>query len=312
MKKIILPILLIAASALNAQEVNYTKVLDDPSKHPWLSINLELFQMDVGFRNLDGLSFNTGLWGYVEPVYGKLGINYTLRKSYITLAKLGNPNYPGNTEIDLGGYLIYNTKQRTRTTKIVLKVESGKNKSGDEITTTTFIKIPAEVKIMNGFRGGINHKSGPMGFEIDGLFAKDVKIDMQTKISSQAIYAGIFSRKIRNVVIKDPVYGRSFHSLGREFYFDGLFFVSNRFSSLDKGRKPNIIKGGINVSDTVKNNTAQGFLGFRAGYKMYQVAPKSEIGKKFGMAAGGEFGYRPYQGWFITATLGITIGKKRP
>lgn len=312
MKKIILPLLVLFTTAISAQKVDYTKVLDDPSKHPWLSINLELFQMDLGLRNLDGFAFNAGLWGYVEPVYNRIGVNYTLRRSYLLLGKLGNPNYPGNTEIDLGGYFIYKNKQRTKNTKIVLKVESEKNKEGNDVSTTTFIKIPAEVKTMSGFRGGINHKSGPMNFEIDGLFAEDVKIDLQTKISSQALYAGLFTRKIRNIVIKDPIFGRSGNSSGQEFYVDGLFFLSNKFTSLASGKEPNIKPGGENVSDTVKNNTAQGILGFRAGYKIYQVAPKSETGKKFGMAAGGEFGYRPYQGWFITASLGITIGKRRP
>lgn len=254
---------------------------------------------------------NSAIWGYYEPIYGKIGINYLARKSVLSLAKLGNKNYPGVFEADLGSYLILSNKIKTKNTKIVLKSSTTSNYKGDRITTTTFIMVPALVKSMSGIRGGIYHKSSPLTLEANSSFAKDVKIDMEASISSQAVYAGIFTRKLRNIVINTEQYGTCFNSLGNELYLDAMLFISNKFISVENSNTRPPIQGGINITDTVKNNSKQGIFGIRMGYKKYQIAPKSEIGKRFGMSATFEMGYRPYHGIFMNAGIGMTIGKKR-
>jgi hypothetical protein len=312
MKKILLNIILLCVTQLKAQQVNYSVVLDNPNLHPKTSINLEFMNLDFGFRNIEGMSFNSALWGYYEPVYGKMGVNYLARKSILSLGRMGNKNYSGVWEADLGGYLILGTTRKTKNTKVVLKSSSSTTNTGRSVTTTTFIMVPAIVKNMNGVRAGLYHKSSPMAFEANGSFAKDVKIDMETNISSQAIYGGLFTRKLRNIVINTEQYGRCINSLGTEVYFDVMLFVNNRFTSVAGTGNFNPTPGGVNVSDTIKNNTKQGVLGFRLGYKKYQIAPKSEIGKKFGMSATAEIGYRPFHGIFLNAGIGMTIGKRRP
>lgn len=312
MKRIIITLLIIFPLIIYAQKVDYKVVLDDPYKHPQLSVNLEFLNIDMAFRNVEAVSMNSALWGYYEPVYGKIGINYLARKSILSLARLGNKNYPGVFEADLGSYLIFSNSTKTKNTKIILKSSTSTNYKGDRITTTTFIMVPALVKSMNGARGGIYHKSSPLILEANSSFAKDVKIDMEASISSQAVYAGFFTRKIRNIVIDTEQYGTCFNSLGNEIYLDAMFFISNKFQTVENSNSRPPIKGGINISDTVKNNSKQGIFGIRMGYKKYQIAPKSEIGKRFGMSATFEMGYRPYHGIFMNAGIGITIGKRRP
>lgn len=312
MKKLTTTLLLFSCLYLNAQQVSYKLILDDPSAHPKTSVNLEIMNLDFGFRNIDGLSFNSAIWGYHEPIYGKVGINYLVRRSWFVTGRLANPNNPPVWEIDLGGYLILRTTKKSKPTKVVLKSTNSTASNGNRVTTTTFITIPATVKTMSGIRGGVYHKSSPMGFEKEGLGTKDVLIDMETSISSQAIYGGLFTRKLRNVVISTDQYGQRINSLGTEVYLDGMLFVSNRFTSVANSDANKGIPGGLNVTDTIKANSNQGLWGIRVGYKKYQIAPKSEIGKRFGMSATFELGYRPFHGVFMNAGIGLTIIKRRP
>lgn len=173
--------------------------------------------------------------------------------------------------------------------------------------------VPATVKYMSGVRGGIYHKSGPFEFEEFELKQNNVNytLDLQTVISSQAIYAGLFRRSITNVSIDAQKYGKRGNSAGSEIYFDAMLFVNNSFKSAMTEAVPSL-KPGDDVDDAVKAYKQQGILGFRTGYRIYQIAPQSETGKKFGMCGTFELGYRPYHGFFINAGLGMTLVKNRP
>ena len=103
MKKSILIILLALPLLSIGQQINYSVKVDDPKSYPWLSINTDLIQLELIQNSIDAWSFNFGVWGYVEPI-NKFGATYNIKKSWLALGRLGNSDYPGNTDLQLGGY----------------------------------------------------------------------------------------------------------------------------------------------------------------------------------------------------------------
>lgn len=60
----------LACLSVHAQNVNDRVQRDFAEIDPLVILNFELLQIDMGIRNLDGASFNSGVWGIVEPVRG--------------------------------------------------------------------------------------------------------------------------------------------------------------------------------------------------------------------------------------------------
>ena len=302
MKNLIV-LLIVLGSSINAlsQNINYEVVKDEPHE-PKVSINLDLFNMDMNTGvnselsnlRLENYSMNIGLFGYVK-IIDRLDVDFNVHKSYLTLGRIIFKEYPGNTELN-GGINLWLTKRNvTRNTKVVLDV-----KQGSETTTTTFLTIPATLLKRFGLRAGLYAKSGPFNFNDyagDGITTPFE----QTKIGSYGVYGGFNSRKITNIIIKDEKYGRSFSSIGRDIYLDALIIPINRFKDLNDD--------GANVSQEVQAFKATSPIGFRVGYRTFQVEKKKFTGKKFGICGVGEFGYKPYQGWFLTAGFGVTLVK---
>lgn len=298
MRNILLTSLLLSLCALTfAQTVNYEIIKDAPYE-PKISVNLDLFNMDlntdISNLRLDNISMNLGLFGYVKLI-DRLDIDFNVHKSWLTLGKIGYKEYPGNTELNAGGNLWLSKKEVVKNVKVVLK--QTQNSSS---TTTTFIEAPVKHMKRFGVRGGLYSKTGPFNFKEYSGDDGSSSIE-QTKISSFGIYAGVNFRSISNFIIKDDVYGRSFNSGGRDIYFEGLFVPVNRFKDLNNNN--------ANVSETVRDFKTTLPVGFRIGYRTYQVEKKEFTGKKFGMCGIGEFGYKPYQGWFLTAGFGLTLVK---
>ena len=302
MKKVALSILtFICLTYTMGQTINYNVIKNEPIE-PNISINLDFFNLDLNtdVQNLrtDNMSFNAGLFGYVK-LAGPLEVDFNVHRSWLVLGKISFQDYPGHTELN-GGINFWLTKRDvTKDTRVVLK--SDVSRSGNiETTSTTYITVPALHRKRIGLRGGLYSKSGPFNFE---AYAGDLDNQdiVETKISSFGIYGGFNFRTITNIIIKDNVYGRSMNSAGRDVYIDAIFAPINRFKDLNND--------GDNVSETIRGLRTTSPIGFRLGYKTYQVEKKNFTGKKFGICGIGEFGYKPYQGWFITAGFGVTLVK---
>lgn len=269
---------------------------------------------------MDGVSFNLGVWGYYEALYQKVGINFLARRSWLTMGQLVNKDYPANFELDAGGYMILKTYEKNKNVKVTLKTKQNSqtvrygNQEYQQLNMQeTFIMVPATVKYMAGPRLGIYHRTSPMEFD-DLNFNQNnnnYTLNLRTVYGTQAVYAGLFRRSIKNVSVDVEKYGKRGNSGGVEIYFDALLFINSSFKSAMSSTAPNI-SSGEDVKQVVKDNTKQGIFGFRAGYRIYQVAPKSETGKRFGMCGTFEVGYKPYHGFFANAGLGMTLVKKRP
>jgi|GEM_PF-2034774 len=286
-----------------SQNVDYKILYDDPVA-PKLSINLDLISMDMGVKNLDGSSINIGTFGYFEPV-AALGAQWNIKKSILSLGKLGYKEFPGNLDASLGGYFMLQRKTVTKSTRIILSREYkgttySKNVSGDRMKTTTeevtFITIPAKRYVQRGLRGGFYFKRGAFtseNVEIPGID--------EMSLTSMGVYGGITARSIKNVFIETSTNGVQYNSIGDDFALDVLFIPVNSFRDLNDDNNP--------VGDQVRTTLGNFPLGFRLVWLRYQVEGKAKTGKKFGYAGSFEGGYKPYQGWYIGFSYGITLVK---
>ena len=288
-----------------AQNVEYKVLYDNPDVKPWLNVNLDILQLDMGISNIDGFSFNIGSFGFFEPVE-RIGVNYNIKFPWLTAGKLGNKNYPSNFDLDLGGYFGLISYSKNKKTQIILKKEykgsAYSNNSNNRPTeTVTFIMAPAQQKVYIGARAGIIYKKGPFNY---GHYQDDMfylgEVD-ETALSSFGFYAGIYKRRLRNVFLDVTGYGTRFNSIGDDFYLDALIYASNRFTDI-------ITKA--DVTDYINTNAGASPIGFRVGWMRYQIEKKSRTGKMFGGSAKFEGGYKPYQGWFVSGGIAITLIKK--
>tara|TARA_B100000508_G_scaffold141095_1_gene146749 strand:- start:26242 stop:27156 length:915 start_codon:yes stop_codon:yes gene_type:complete len=281
------------------QRVNYDVIKNEPVE-PKISVALDLFQLDAntGWPNLrtDNMSFNIGMVGYVK-VLPMLEVDYNLHKGFLTLGRMANENYPGNTDLNAGVNFLLPGIKKTKSTKVVLASET--TRSGNtETTNTTYIMVPAQWKRRLGFRGGVKFKNGPFNYQdyidestLDGLD--------ELGMMSTGIYGGVMLRSIRNIVIDSDNFGLSFNSLGSDLYLDVIVNPINRFVDVNNNNEV--------VSQEVKDFQSVFPIGFRIGYETFQVEQRTVIGKRFGITWNGEFGYQPYRGIFINAGIGLSV-----
>lgn len=295
---------LITACIVNAQQVNYTVTHDNADTNPWLVVNLDLFQLDFFLNSLDGTSFNFGAWGHVQPLSPNWGGEYNFKRSWFTLGRIAAPEMPAHTELNLGGYFFFRSKLKTgKRTKVVLNSETKDvlYQPGTQVSTTTFIMVPGQRKRFLGVHGGFYRKSHGFGFDKIGEDYIDFPYEYGS-FASTAIYGGLLSRSFINLFIDTDTHGTCFNSIGNDVYADVIISVSNNFKSLE----------GENINSTIKPEfEGEGPLGFRVGWKRYQIEQKALTGKRFGMSANFEVGYKPFLGWFVNGGIGITLIKAK-
>lgn len=145
MKALTLTAGILISCLLFGQKVNYNVIKDEPVE-PKISIALDLFQLDAntGIPNLrtDNMSFNIGLVGFVK-ILPVLEIDYNLHKGFLTLGRIANENYPGNTDLNAGVNFLLPGRTKTKKTKVVLDKDVSRSAT-TETTTTTYIMVPAK------------------------------------------------------------------------------------------------------------------------------------------------------------------------
>jgi hypothetical protein len=247
--------------SLTAQKVNYDIIKDEPVE-PKISIALDLFQLDAntGWPDIrvDNISFNIGLIGYVK-ILPMLEIDYNLHKGILTLGRLANENYPGNTDLNAGVNFLLSSRTKRKESKVVLDQSSNGSTS-----TTTYLMVPANVKKRFGLRAGVRFKNGPFNYSdyIDGDFTSDIQLQ-ELGMLSTGVYGGLMLRSITNIVIENEEYGVSFNSLGSDLYLDVLINPVNRFVDVNNNNQV--------VSQEVKDAKSAFPIGFRLGYETFQV-----------------------------------------
>jgi hypothetical protein len=293
-----------------AQTVNYKVIKDEPIE-PKVSVNLDIFNIDINTKikrlQVDNISFNLGTFGHVMPV-NFAGVDFNIHKSWLVAGKLGFKEYPGNFELNLGGFFFFTNRTVTKLkTRVVLK-SSSSTYNNKTVTTTTFIEMPAQKQKRFGVRGGIYQKSGPFNFED---FSDDPNDNFDppppfeyAKYFSFGFYGGLLWRNITNITIETDQYGKCGTSGGTDVYLEAMVIPVNKFTALDP-----LYTGPKDATALIKGVGSEAPVGFRIGFKKYQVEKKAITGKKFGRAGIAEFGYRPYIGWFASAGVAITLVK---
>ncbi len=284
MKTILSTIVMLSVSYLYSQDLIQYKVLKNDPSEPKNSLNLEFVNMDVNTKFVDNLSLNIGLFGYTK-LTNNLNVAYQVNKSYMVLGKLLNKQFPGNLDINAGFQIFLTDNTFNRNVSIVLESKD-KTVGKTTYTMTKSLSVPATLRKKLGIQGGAIVKRSAFEFaDTENLLAH----------TSIGFYTGILSRKITNVVIYDDKYGNSFKSFGSDIFFDALVLPINTFKSVETG--------------LAEKHKSQPF-GFRCGYRLYQVEKKAYTGKKFGISGTASFGYRPHQGWNLSAGIGVSILKQ--
>ncbi len=295
---------------LSAQNVHYTVLQDDPEIRSKFNLNLDLFQMDFSTSILDASSFNVGLWGHYEITDNRLQAEWLVRKSWFVLGRLGNNKLSGNFEINAGvNFFLSSATRQKNNIKIVLKTEykgtyynfsKGAYYSIEEVT---FIQVPGKVHKNKGVRGGVYSKTNPYIIDYEKVYPGGLGNDFEGKMNAAGIYLGGIINRTLNIFIKTDEYGVQYNSISDNFYADILVLPVVSFSPLT----PNA-NAGINEESVLKTKLGSP-LGFRIGWKRYQVAPKKLTGKKFGMSGSFEAGIKPYLGLFFNGGISITLVK---
>jgi hypothetical protein len=312
MKRSILLLAFVFGGILNArsQTISYTMKSNNPeSYHPRLSLNVNLFALETSFSTIEATSFYSAIWGHFM-LHDRLGIQGNFQRSWLTLAKLGNKNMPTASEYQAGAMLFLTKRIRQRKEKVILKSKES-TYNNRRVTTTTFIEVPANVVKYFGFRGGLYYKNTAFNVE------KDATLDAEglslASLQCSGLYAGIISRRLTHVVIDVPEYGgKRFKSIGFDFYMDGMLQFQNKFILRDDPFAVSTIglKNGDDITDQIKKSYGTNLMGFRIGMSAFQIAPKSETNKKFGMSYNFEAGLMPYHGYYVKGGIGITLFKK--
>lgn len=296
-KYVKLGVVVLFTNIVTAQTVKYSVLTDNPEKYiPRLNINIDLFQMDGSFYNFEGLSFNTGVWGNYM-IQEKLGVNASINKSLFTFGRITDKNFRGNFEFQAGAVFLPLKSVKTKNINVILSQHESENITTNErVTTTRSIKVPGQVIRYRGLRVGVINKS--IGFNLDELSKKYGSPGDNHNYYSLALYGGLMKKSLKNLSIQVEGEGKKGSSCADEIFFDATF---NAVSLWD---------GDPVFSKTVKTAVNQLPFGFRFGWNRYQIAPKSETGKRFGGSGHFEFGWRPYQGWYVAGSISLTLIKK--
>lgn len=294
---------LFAVGSATAQTVNYKVTTNDVSNPAKVIINLEPLHMELPLHSLAGIndmSFNVGGFGTVDPI-SRMGVDFGFRKSLFTLGQIGQDSFPQRTEWWVGGHLFLADKTVSKEMPVGLETDVRDNYGTNTRTTTvTYVNVPGDIRKLYGLRGGLFRRSTPRSLDDD--LAPEMAFTF-TRQNATGIYLGVLRRKLVNLVLDTDEYGLvSTASHGDDVYLDLLVVAGNNFINPLTEE---------NVTDQTKDLLGSGFpLGARLGMNLFQIAPRAQTGKHFGLAGNFEMGYVPYGGFYLGASLAMTIIKK--
>jgi hypothetical protein len=310
--KTILGIACLSSLGLNAQNVGY-KVLED---------NPNIKNLFIGLNPFDAVSYNpnTGLsWNvYANAFIGsRFQVDIDFKKAYTDdnadgvfspegLKKMG--------QFRLGGELNLSNGTKTRKTRVVLSSSTSGN-----YTHTRYIMVPATRKTIFAIRGGlqsfynncqvdndilkirgendIQYKdaNGDLKFVFDNKNYETVNYTMRTS----GFYAGIDLKKLTYLKIKPEGYKEKGSNFRHNFYFDALITPIVKYEL-----KPNSSQSQFDGIDINISENKRSYFGWRFGWQY-------DMGKWAGLSCKAEVGQqpgRPDEKFFISIGMGLHIG----
>lgn len=290
---------------VKAQQVNYKVLKDNPKDVNNLWVYLDLAQMDFGIGNIDGASFNAGIWS-TGTFKEKLGGDFIFRYGWLTFGKLGGSGtgdkLKSHLQFELGGF--YHLKQTSRTTSTSVILSQKTSTVGDKrYTETRSIKVPANKVSTIGVRGGFLSMRSVYGMNdikenVTGLTAW-LSFPDRINYSMTGVYLGLLSTKTHNVIINTDTDGKALKARRSRVYLDAMILPVSSAKL-----------GGVDYKAAID----PGVFGFRVGWQALPVElrkVKGEDVKTNGFSFGVEAGMRPFDGLFITGTWSLCLTRKK-
>jgi hypothetical protein len=296
MKKIVLLFALVITCAnLRSQtNVQYKILEDNPLRACNFAMGIDIAQLDFGVKNLDGLSFNMGVWGFADYKH-LFGADYILRYGYFTMGKAfrDKENLKAHRQIEIGGYFNFQKGLYNRKNKVNLNIERS-TVNGKEVETTTYVMVPSTQYINSGVRAGFMDYGGCISYEgPEDVFDSPEVVNYNVA----GLYAGLFREKTKSVLISTDSYGTKGVSLHTRVYLDAIIAPISKVSYKDVDYKPFFKTSPI---------------GARLGMAWYPVLTRKEtkgVFKARRFLFQTEVGYRPYDGLYFTGTMSFPISK---
>lgn len=268
---------LLVLKTYSQEQVNYKVVSDEPRKINNFSCNIDLAQMDAGFSNIDGISFNTGVWGHAM-FKQRMGIDYTFRYGWLTFGKIASKNIKNHFNIQAGGFFIFSSREPLRTNKVILKVTSD-----GKIQTTTFLNVPSRKWKYTAVRGGIYFDRG--GYSLENPLGAD----FYGNAYILGAYGGICFGTAKQVLIQTDKYGERGNVGHIRFCIDALI---TPITNAPTGLKTLPIGGRLlcQALPTLSRKTRK---------RKFRTPMTAEV----------EVGYRSIAGIYVAGTLSIPISR---
>jgi hypothetical protein len=290
-RKIILPVLFLSAFRADAQEsVNYKLVYDRPRDVNNFVMAFDLAQLDFGLKNIDGMSFNIGLWGYANYKH-TLCADYIFRIGWFTAGRLGDKDANRHTQFEAGISLGLLQREVQKEFNLVLKSTSKRITGSDgkeyDLTNTTYIKVPGLQYRVSGVRAGFMHYGGPLSEPPDTYFGI-------VNYAVYGIYAGLFRTRTDNLRISTEKYGIRGYAHNVRVYLDATFVPISTFK-----------------------NPAQSYynvpVGVRLGAWILPTLPRKEAKGIYnkGLSWQMEIGLRRFDGFYMQGTVAIPVARKK-
>jgi hypothetical protein len=277
-------LVLLTYSALAQEQVNYKVTIDQPRKVNNFSCNIDLLQMDAGLGNIDGISFNTGVWGHAMYKQ-KMGLDYTFRYGTITLGKFASATAKSHINIQTGGFFIFSQRDPMSTNKVVLKTEGGGTTSdGRSITKVTYLMVPSHKWKYTAVRGGIYFNRSMVRLE------NPTGADNFSNYFLLGAYGGICFGSSKQVLIQTDKYGEKGNLLHMRVCLDALITPINNV--------PAGVKHALPIGARL---LVQGLPSLER--KLRKKKYKAGLTYEF------EGGYRMVDGPYIACTLSIPISR---
>ncbi|MCE3229536.1 MAG: hypothetical protein K0S32_4087 [Bacteroidetes bacterium] len=276
-------IFLFTATLASAQQINYKVIADEPRKINNLSINIDLAAMDFGIGNIDGASFNLGVWGHAMYKQ-RMGIDYSYRYGWLTLGKFASPVIKSHLNFQTGGFFIFHKRTASTTNKVVLKTSSG-YQGGKNVTITEFLMVPSQKFRYQALRGGIY-------FDRSGARIENpTGADSFTNFYILGAYGGLCFGSTRHIIIQTDKYGEKGVVSHVRFCLDAIITpISNA---------PTSLKNQIPIGARLLCQALPTLRRRDKGKKAYRTKMTAEF----------EVGYRMIAGLYLGGSLSIPISR---
>lgn len=285
MRALITFVLTVTAGIILAQNtINYKISYDEPRKINNFSCNIDLAQMDAGFGAIDGISFNTGVWGHLM-FKQRLGIDYTFRYGWLTFGRFAWKDAKKHINAQGGGFFIFHQNKGQRSNKVILK-QTTSNQGSKRVTTTEYINVPSQKWRYQALRAGLYFNRGLVGIENpDGK-------DNFANYYILGAYGGICFGSSRNLIVQTDKYGEKGVVSHLRVCFDALITPANNVPST-------VVKNAIPIGGRILVQALPTLTRKNRHNKKYSTKFTAEV----------EAGYRMVDGIYVAGTMSIPISR---